>query len=77
MLSGRLSRHFVLHYADLKGDEVEWKGAIKITRPLRTVVDCMVDAVEPDLVKQALEQGVRRGAFSRADVRRAVKERRA
>lgn len=73
----RVPKGLVLHYDDLDDHEVEWKGAIKITRPLRTVVDCTVDAVEPDLVKQALDQSVRRGAFTRADVRRAVKERRA
>jgi len=73
----RAPKGLVLHYRDLDDDEVVWSGAIKITTALRTVVDCTLDAVEPDLVKQALDQGVRRGAFTRADVRRAVKERRA
>jgi len=72
----RVPKGLVLHYQDLDDDGVEWKGSITITKPLLTVVDCAVDAVEPDLVKQAIDQGVRRGAFTRADVRRAVKERR-
>jgi predicted transcriptional regulator of viral defense system len=71
----RVPKRLVLHYHDLDDDEVEWKGALKITKPFRTVVDCTVDAVEPDLVKQAIDQGVRRGAFTRAAVRRAAKER--
>ena len=72
----RVPKGLVLHYDDLNGCEVEWKGVVKITNPLRTVVDCTLDAVEPDLVRQALDQGVRRGAFTRVEVRRAVKERR-
>ncbi|MEZ4438575.1 MAG: type IV toxin-antitoxin system AbiEi family antitoxin domain-containing protein [Polyangiaceae bacterium] len=72
----RVPKGLVLQYDDLDEGEVEWLGAITITAPLRTVVDCMVDEVQPELVKQALDQGVRRGAFTRADVRRAVKERR-
>ncbi|MEQ9318389.1 MAG: type IV toxin-antitoxin system AbiEi family antitoxin domain-containing protein [Polyangiaceae bacterium] len=73
----RVPKGLGLHHHDLDDDEVEWKGALTVTTPLRTVVDCTVDAVDPHLVKQAVDQGVRRGAFTRADVRRKVKERRA
>lgn len=72
----RVPRGLMLHCFDLDDDEVEWNGAIKVTTPLRTVVDCTANAVEPNLVKQAIDQGVRRGAFTRADVRRKAKERR-
>ncbi|MEM9695724.1 MAG: hypothetical protein AAGA56_24490 [Myxococcota bacterium] len=72
----RVPKGLVLHYHDLNDEEVAWRGPIKITTPLRTVSDCTVDAVEPNLVKQAIDQGVRRGAFTRADVRRKVKGRR-
>lgn len=72
----RVPKGLVLHLHDLDDGEVEWKGAIKITKPLRTVVDCTVDAVEPNLVKQTVDQGTRRGHFTRAQVRRPLKEHR-
>ena len=72
----RVPKGLVLNYADLRDEDVEWKGAIKVTTPLRTVVDCLLDAVEPNLVTQAINQGVRRGAFTRALVRHELKARR-
>ncbi|MGE0326703.1 MAG: type IV toxin-antitoxin system AbiEi family antitoxin domain-containing protein [Polyangiaceae bacterium] len=72
----RVPKGLLLSYGDLSAEEVEWKGAIKITTPLRTVVDCTLDAVDLTLVEQAINQGVRRGAFTRALVRHNVKARR-
>jgi hypothetical protein len=41
---------------------------------MRTIADCALDAVEPDLVEQAIVQGVRRGLFSRDDVKRSIRQ---
>lgn len=71
----RVPNGLVLHYTDLDEAAFEWMGAITVTTPLRTVVDCKLDAVAPDLVNQAIAQGVRRGMFSRTDVRRGLRER--
>lgn len=59
----------VLHHADLGKTDITWKGPVKVTTPLRTIFDCTTDAVAPDLVRQAITQGVRRGLFSKDDVK--------
>ena len=62
----------VLHYADLGKTDITWKGPVQVTTPLRTIFDCTTDSVAPDLVRQAITQGVRRGLFTRDDVKQAV-----
>ncbi len=63
------------HFADVPESERAWMGAIPITTPIRTVVDCYADHVQPDLAEQAVRDGVRRGLFSRADIAAARRAR--
>lgn len=63
------------HFADVPDPERAWFGAVPITTPLRTVVDCYADHVPPDLVEQAVRDGVRRGDFTRAQVSAARRAR--
>lgn len=63
------------HFADVPEAERAWMGAVPITTPIRTVVDCYADHVQPDLVEQAVRDGVRRGLFSRADITAARRAR--
>jgi predicted transcriptional regulator of viral defense system len=65
----KIPRNIVLHFADLPEDDREWKGAIEVTTPLRTVADCSLDAVGEDLVEQAVRQGVRRRLFTRSSLK--------
>jgi predicted transcriptional regulator of viral defense system len=69
----KIPRNVVLHFADLADDEREWKGPIPVTKPLRTVADCSIDAVATDLVEQAARQGVRRGLFTRQNLKQVVR----
>jgi predicted transcriptional regulator of viral defense system len=69
----RIPRNVVLHLADLADDEREWKGPIPVTKPLRTVADCSLDAVATDLVEQAIRQGLRRRFFTRQSLKQAVR----
>jgi len=62
----RAPRGLVLHYADLTDDEWEWREAVPITTPLRTLFDCIDAHVAPDLVRQALGQAQARGLVSRS-----------
>lgn len=64
----------VLHYADVPDADRDWHGPVPVTRPLRTVLDCIADDVQPDLVQQAIDDGIHRGLFTRAmlDERLAV-----
>ena len=56
-----------LHFGDVPNRDTRWSGAVPVTAPLRTLRDCVQDHVAPDLVAQAIRDGVARGLFSRAD----------
>lgn len=71
----RVPTGVVLHYADLAKADASWRGPVPVTTPLRTVVDCSIDAVAPDLVQQAIRQGIRRGLFTREAVKNATRDR--
>lgn len=68
----KIPNGLVLHYSDIVDEDREWRGPVQLTTPLRTIVDCSLDAVAPDLIEQAVRQGVRRGLFSRQSIKRAV-----
>jgi len=57
-----------LHYADLPGSDWTWLGPVPLTTPARTVRDCRAADVSPELIAQAVEEGVRRGLFEREDL---------
>ena len=69
----RLPKGLVLHFADLPKAASTWLGPVPLTTPLRTVVDCASADVADDLVRQAVQQGVRRGLFERAEVNAALR----
>ena len=71
----KIARGLVLHYDDIVDVDREWRGPIQLTTPLRTIVDCSLGAVAPDLIEQAVRQGIRRGLFSRQIVKRSIRDR--
>jgi predicted transcriptional regulator of viral defense system len=54
----------VLHHDDVPEAERAWIGALPVTSASRTVNDCAADRLAPDLVRQAIEEGLERGLFS-------------
>jgi predicted transcriptional regulator of viral defense system len=64
----RLARGLLLHFADLPKKARAWVGPIPVTTPLRTVLDCEAANVGADLIRQAVDQGGRRGLFDRTEV---------
>ncbi|NOY90242.1 MAG: hypothetical protein GXP55_03455 [Deltaproteobacteria bacterium] len=56
----------VLHFADVPPSDTAWAGAVQVTTPTRTVIDCATDQVSPTLVRQALDEGLQRGLFTAA-----------
>ncbi len=62
-------RRVRLYFVDVPETERTWHGAVLVTTPPRTVRDCIAMHVSPELVDQAIAQGVRRKLFTRADVR--------
>src|SRR5205823_6189665 len=55
----RVPQGIVLHYADVADADRAWFGSVPITAPLRTIVDVVRDALSPDLVSQAVREGLR------------------
>jgi predicted transcriptional regulator of viral defense system len=72
----RVPSNVLLHYADLAKKDKDWKGPLPVTTPLRTLADCAGADSPPDIVRQAASQGVKRGLFTRDEVRRELSKRR-
>ncbi len=56
-----------LHHDDLPEQERSWVGHVPVTTPARTLRDCVAASVSPDLVRQAIAQGIARGRLSEED----------
>ncbi|MEM6961062.1 MAG: type IV toxin-antitoxin system AbiEi family antitoxin domain-containing protein [Myxococcota bacterium] len=56
----------VLHFADILDTDRSWVGPVPVTKPKRTVEDCIELHVQPDLVEQAIAQAKDRGLVTRA-----------
>jgi predicted transcriptional regulator of viral defense system len=68
----RVPSGVVLHFSDLSDDDRAWAGAVQVTAPARTVVDCATAEVSPGLVKQAIDEGIQRGMFTSAMIEPAT-----
>jgi len=64
----RTPKVVVLHYSDLPDREQVFAGDVPVTSAARTLIDCVRAELEPDLVRQALSQGLARGLYARRDV---------
>ncbi len=62
----------VLHYADVPRHDRSWFGAVPITNPTRTIIDCARDHLSADLLQQAVQQACRRGLATSAEIGDAV-----
>ena len=63
----------VPHFTDVPEGEWSWCGPVPVTTPARTVIDCAAASMVPDLVEQALREGLARGLFAIDDVGPAVR----
>ncbi len=60
-----------LHFTDLSDSDRTWVGVVQVTTPARTVNDCAQAGVSPMLIRQAIDEGIRRGLFTSAMVESA------
>ena len=70
----RLPKGLVLHFANVPKAAMTWLGPVPITTPLRTVIDCTLDHVAEDFVRQATHQGTRRKLFTRAELNAGLRD---
>jgi hypothetical protein len=64
----KLDPNVVLHHGEVDQDETRWLGPVPYTAPLRTLRDCIAANLSPDLLEQAITDGLRRGMFTEADL---------
>ncbi|HLL03204.1 MAG TPA: type IV toxin-antitoxin system AbiEi family antitoxin domain-containing protein [Myxococcaceae bacterium] len=57
----------VLHFADVHDAERSWFGAVPVTIPSRTIIDCVATHVSPELLQQAVQQAISRGLLTQED----------
>jgi hypothetical protein len=66
------ARRFDASVELLRGDVADhercWVGPVPYTSALRTLLDCIAVGVSPDLIEQAIEQGLDRGLFTAAQI---------
>lgn len=68
----RVPANAVLHYRDVDERARTWSGPVPVTTPLRTIQDCIADAVNPELVVDAIRDARERGLVTKeqaADLR--------
>lgn len=58
----------LLHYGEMVPSDRAWFGAVPITSTLRTLRDCARSGLSPELLRQATQQALRRGAVAREDL---------
>ncbi len=57
-----------LRFAELASSEWDFVRGVPVTKPARTVNDCALSFVEPDLVGQAVREGLERELFVEEDI---------
>ncbi len=65
---------YVVHSADLQGGDIEQVNGIPVTTPARTIVDCCRAHLGPALIRQAIDDGVRRGLLGAREAERLQEE---
>jgi predicted transcriptional regulator of viral defense system len=69
--NSKIPRQLVLHYDDLPETSMEIAAGVRITRPLRTILDVLAAGHLPEpILRQALREGLRRGTIRRSEVSR-------
>lgn len=63
----RVAAATALHYSDVAETDFAWQGPIPVTAISRTILDCIADQIEPDLVRQAIPQAEMRGLITRSE----------
>jgi predicted transcriptional regulator of viral defense system len=64
----RVPDGLVLHYADVPPQDRSWNGAVPVTSTGRTLNDCAVEGLSPDLLRQATKQALTRGLVTKAEL---------
>jgi predicted transcriptional regulator of viral defense system len=70
--NSEIPRVLVLHLADLSQSEIGAANAIRVTKPMRTILDLLEGGDTPlATLRQALREGLRRGLIRRSEIAEA------
>ncbi len=62
----------VLHKRELSPSEIVRERGFALTRPMRAILDCAAEGdADRDILRQALDQGLRRGLITRSELKQA------
>lgn len=64
----RYPDNVVPYFSELNLKDRNWHGCLAITSAVRTIQDCRETDVEPNLIEQAIHEGIQRGLFSSQEV---------
>jgi predicted transcriptional regulator of viral defense system len=72
--NSEIPRVVVLHFADLRQSDIGAAHGVRVTKPMRTILDLLEGGdVPPAALRQALREGLRRGLIRRSEIAEARK----
>ena len=72
--NSEIPRVLVLHFADLRQGDVGVAHGVRVTRPMRTILDVLAGGEMPlTTLRQALREGLQRGLIRRSEIAEARK----
>jgi predicted transcriptional regulator of viral defense system len=72
--NSEIPRALVLHFADLPQGDIGAVHGVRVTRPMRTILDLLEGGeVPPATLRQALRDGLQRGLIRRSEIAEARK----
>lgn len=72
--NSEIPRVLVLHYADIPESDIEIVHGVRVSKPMRTILDLLAEGDMPVLLlRQALREGLRRGIIRRGEIAEARK----
>ena len=64
----RVPTGVTLHHAHVPQEDRAWMGAVPLTSPRRTLLDCAAAHASPETMEKAVHDALRRGVVSKDDV---------
>jgi predicted transcriptional regulator of viral defense system len=64
----RVPKGVVLHFGDLDDADRTWFGSVPVTNARRTLRDCAMGGLSPELLRQAATQALRRGLVAEKEL---------
>lgn len=68
----RVPSGVVLHHADIAAEQRAWVGPVPVTKPLRTIEDCIAAHVSPEVIEKAARDARRRGLLTAEELDRLL-----